>query len=111
MFPQPISRPSTSPHVIVRQAIEMLLNTQEVECGCRPQQCQCPPIPAFVSLDEHKKETAGVQDAYLEDVLEIDLDEDGPLREEYLPRRRLNSKTRYTAEMYTRNNHVLPPPA
>ncbi|KAI0832328.1 hypothetical protein BC628DRAFT_1406818 [Trametes gibbosa] len=111
MFPQPISRPSASPHVIVRQAIEMLVNVREVECGCGAQPCLNPPYPAFVSLDEHKKERAEYEASYTDDVLEIDLDEDGPLREEYLPRRRLSSKPRYNAERYVRNEQVLPPPA
>ncbi|KAI0638090.1 hypothetical protein C8Q77DRAFT_409144 [Trametes polyzona] len=106
MFPQPISRPSASPHVIVRQAIEMLVNTHEPECGCGAQPCLSPPHPAFVSLDEQKK--VDVEDSYTDDVLEIDLDEDGPLREEYLPRRR---QSRYTSELYTRNDLALPPPA
>ncbi|KAI0353567.1 hypothetical protein OH77DRAFT_1438015 [Trametes cingulata] len=110
MFPQPISRPSTSPHVIVRQAIELLANTPETECGCDAQPCPSPPCPVFVNLDEPKKDKVDKHDAYTDDVLEIDLDEDGPLREEYLPRRRLNSKPLYSAD-YTRNEHTLPPPS
>ncbi|KAL7282337.1 hypothetical protein ACG7TL_003807 [Trametes sanguinea] len=112
MFPQPISRPSTSPHVIVRQALEMLVNAKEtMHCDSDEQSGPYLPRPVFVSLDEPKKDRHDCHDASTDDVLEIDLDEDGPLREEYLPRRRHSSKQRYTAELHTRADQSLPPPA
>ncbi|KAI0650346.1 hypothetical protein C8Q79DRAFT_902340 [Trametes meyenii] len=110
IFPQPISRPSTSPHVIVRQAIEMLVNAQDVEIVSEAAGSTIPPQPIFVSLEESKQK-ADIHDVYTDDVLEIDLDEDGPLREEYLPRRRHNPKPSYTVELPLRSDRVLPPPA
>ncbi|KAH9899963.1 hypothetical protein C8Q73DRAFT_743787 [Cubamyces lactineus] len=111
MFPQPISRPSTSPHVIIRQALEMLVNAKETDSSSDAQSGSGLPRPVFVSLDEPKQDKADHYDAYTDDVLEIDLDEDGPLREEYLPRRRHTSKSRYSNDSYTRTDHGLPPPA
>ncbi|KAI0719647.1 hypothetical protein C8T65DRAFT_736586 [Cerioporus squamosus] len=116
IFPQPISRPSTSPHVIVRQAIEMLVNARPVECGCEgsdAQGCSVPPQAVFVGLEDQKKEKVEYEETSVDDVLEIDLDEDGPLREEYLPRRRVSSRVyNFNAEPYAKvPEHALPPPA
>ncbi|CDO71307.1 hypothetical protein BN946_scf184908.g64 [Trametes cinnabarina] len=111
MFPQPISRPSTSPHLIVRQALEMLVGAKEtMEREADEPSGPYLPRPVFVSLDEPKDRHAG-RDATTEDVLEIDLDEDGPLREEYLPKRRHSSKQRYMADPPARAEQNLPPPA
>ncbi|RPD67269.1 hypothetical protein L226DRAFT_542401 [Lentinus tigrinus ALCF2SS1-7] len=116
MFPQPISRPSSSPQVIVRQAIETLINARPVECGCEgtdAQTCTVPPQPVFVGLEERSKEKVEYVETSADDVLEIDLDEDGPLREEYLPRRRVSSRVyNFNAEPYAKApEHTLPPPA
>ncbi|KAI0677155.1 hypothetical protein C8Q78DRAFT_70737 [Trametes maxima] len=111
MFPQPISRPSTSPHVIVRQAIEMLVNAQDTENVPEVAASNVLPRPIFVSLEEPKQGKVDIHDIYTDDVLEIDLDEDGPLREEYLPRRRHNSKPSYVVDLPLRSDRVLPPPA
>ena len=115
MFPQPISRPSTSPHNIVRGAIEMLVNARPVDCACggnNSQTCMVPPPPVFVTLDQ-KKEPVGYEETYLDDVLEIDLDEDGPLREEYLPRRRANHRSsNFDFDPFVKlPERSLPPPA
>ena len=50
------------------------------------------PEPVFLGLEERKREKLGMDDYMSDgiDVLEIDLDEDGPLREEYLPKRRVS---------------------
>ncbi|KAI9001101.1 hypothetical protein BD414DRAFT_406181 [Trametes punicea] len=111
MFPQPISRPSASPHIIVRQALEMLVNAKETDYESDGQRCVALPRPVFVSLDEPKKDMHDCRDASTDDVLEIDLDEDGPLREEYLPKRRHSSKSRHTTGIHARADHGLPPPA
>ncbi|THH20156.1 hypothetical protein EW146_g1164 [Bondarzewia mesenterica] len=95
--PQPISRPSSNPHTIIRKAIEELIdiamaNNESRACG----DGLCPdthPEPVFVGLEERKRAkldcNAFSVDPNIE-VLEIDLDEDGPLREEYVPRRRVS---------------------
>ncbi|KAF8640020.1 hypothetical protein AX17_001264 [Amanita inopinata Kibby_2008] len=77
---QPISRPSSNPHLIIRKAIED--NIQARVTGLS----NGPPQPAFIGLEERKRERLDKEQV----VDDIDLDEDGPLREEYLPRRRIN---------------------
>lgn len=115
MFPQPISRPSSSPHVIVRQAIETLVNAGPVGCRCvcvsQDAQTCGPPQPVFVGLEDGKKDKMEYDE--MDDVLEIDLDEDGPLREEYMPRRRFSSRSRnFNAESHAKvPERTLPPPA
>ncbi|GJE84102.1 hypothetical protein PsYK624_001770 [Phanerochaete sordida] len=112
-FPQPISRPSTSPHNIVRRALEDLVN---VTVAADAHVINGTPEPVFFSLDEQKKEAFDARCNEEDiDVLEIDLDEDGPLREEYLPKRRISaaSNTRPTRPQ-ERPGDVdkhLPPPA
>ncbi|OCH92903.1 hypothetical protein OBBRIDRAFT_392435 [Obba rivulosa] len=117
-FPQPISRPSTSPHTIIRKALESLLQAKVTGHTC--QQCDediCsagPPEPVFLGVEERKREEAErecVQENV--DVLEIDLDEDGPLREEYLPRRRTSgaASTYRARESAIEAQRTLPPPA
>jgi hypothetical protein len=91
------------------------------------------PEPVFLGLEERRREKLEMDEYSPDgiDVLEIDLDEDGPLREEYLPKRRvsrtnsarsvksrdaLNSKTRVDyADWENRRTidaeKVLPPPA
>ena len=115
MFPQPISRPSSSPYNIVRGAIEILTNARQIDCACggsNSQTCAAPPQPVFVVLDQ-KKDTTGYEEAYLDDVLEIDLDEDGPLREEYLPRRRTSHRSsNFDFDPFVKAPECsLPPPA
>ena len=48
------------------------------------------PQPVFIGLEERKQEKLNQDQMSATDVLEIDLDEDGPLREEYLPKRRVS---------------------
>ena len=73
-----------------------------------------PPEPVFVGLEDEKRPQLDMQ-AYDEDVLEIDLDEDGPLREEYLPRRRVSSasssRRAQVSERMIEPERLLPPPA
>jgi hypothetical protein len=88
--PQPISRPSTNPHSIIRKTIEELI---QAPAACS-QSHLARPEPVFLGLEERKKEKLEKEQAMAEnyvDVLEIDLDEDGPLREEYLPKRRISA--------------------
>ena len=80
--PQPISRPSTNPHSIVHRALSDILNAPAGDS----------PEPVFLGLEDRRREKLGIEDLSGDgvDVLEIDLDEDGPLREEYLPKRRVS---------------------
>ncbi|THV05470.1 hypothetical protein K435DRAFT_106642 [Dendrothele bispora CBS 962.96] len=96
-FPQPISRPSSSPHYIIRLAIEEIIQAPAAASfdASNPQ-------PVFLGLEERKKRLAKEQ-ALNADVLEIDLDEDGPLREEYMPRRRISGSA--SAHSASSENH------
>jgi len=84
---QPISRPSTNPHTIVRMTIEELT---QAPVACNSSQSSRPE-PVFLGLEERRKvkfEREGASAERGVDVL-VDLDEDGPLRQEYLPKRRI----------------------
>lgn len=48
------------------------------------------PEPVFLGLEERRRDKLGLEEYAGDDILEIDLDEDGPLREEYLPKRRVS---------------------
>lgn len=81
VHPQPISRPSSNPHSIVRKTIEDIMKA--------PSTCErasTVPQPVFIGLEERLREKIDQAECERE-VLEIDLDEDGPLRQEYLPKR------------------------
>lgn len=80
--PQPISRPSANPHAIVRKAID------EIAQAPAAWLTSSIPQPVFLGVEERKREKLEQEQAI--EALEIDLDKDGPLREEYLPRRRSN---------------------
>jgi hypothetical protein len=83
IHPQPISRPSANPHSIVRKAIDEIVSASVINDAPSPQ-------PVFIGLEERKQARLEQDEASATDVLEIDLDEDGPLREEYLPKRRIS---------------------
>lgn len=103
-FPQPISRPSTSPHNIVRKAIEDLLDASQ---RAETHEVEGIAAPVFYDIAENKgHEVEQMQDV---DVLAFDLDEDGPLREEYLPKRRISSASNSRTRSDT--SRALPPPA
>ncbi|KAH9844212.1 uncharacterized protein C8Q71DRAFT_697335 [Rhodofomes roseus] len=112
--PQPISRPSSSPHTITRKAIERLIQVGVGRGCCQDATCTMPPEPVFAGLEDEKRDQADAP-VYDEDVLEIDLDEDGPLREEYLPRRRVSSvsssRRAQATEKVVEPERILPPPA
>lgn len=107
--PQPISRPSSNPHTIVRRAIEEITQASVALAGGVPQ-------PVFLGFEERLHEKLEREAAMSVDVLEIDLDEDGPLREEYLPKRRSSKVTSQNSVSQHINAtevtvNVLPPPA
>ena len=80
-YPQPISRPSSNPHSIMRRVIDEII---KVPSTCKGGSSM--PQPVFIGLEDRLRERLEKENAL--DALEIDLDEDGPLREEYLPKRR-----------------------
>ncbi|KAF8803818.1 hypothetical protein BYT27DRAFT_6720568 [Phlegmacium glaucopus] len=85
IHPQPISRPSSNPHSIVRRTIEDIMKA--------PAAYNCTstvPQPVFIGLEERLKEKIDKTECEIE-ALEIDLDEDGPLRQEYLPKRHVSN--------------------
>jgi len=111
-FPQPISRPSSNPHSIVRRGIEEIIRAHNVNNTIAGV-----PQPVFLGLEERLKERLENERA-----MEIDLDEDGPLREEYLPKRRASKLVSQTNLEHSQNNDkwnvtestlvkTLPPPA
>lgn len=101
-YPQPISRPSTNPHSIVRKAIDEIIQAPKA-CNFDPAN----PQPVFLGLEDRKREKLEKEQALTVDVLDINLDEDGPLREEYLPKRHISAaSTTRVAE--SRENQVPP---
>ncbi|KAJ4472210.1 hypothetical protein J3R30DRAFT_1054070 [Lentinula aciculospora] len=111
--PQPISRPSANPHLIIKLAIEEIIDAPK---ACNPDSLY--PQPVFIGLEERRKEKQEKEQAQKADVLEIDLDEDGPLREEYIPKRRVsgarvtrNSEKHQNRETTKSAENFLPPPA
>ncbi|EKM59142.1 uncharacterized protein PHACADRAFT_249387 [Phanerochaete carnosa HHB-10118-sp] len=112
-FPQPISRPSSSPHNIIRKAIEDLM---DATVAAEEHLVNGTPEPVFFSLEGLRNETSDSRASEEDlDVLEIDLDEDGPLREEYLPKRRTSGAgSSRPARLQERSLDIdknLPPPA
>jgi hypothetical protein len=70
--------------------LEDLLETASRSCGDTLHPFS-QPQPVFLGLEERRRER--LDPTFLEsssETLEIDLDEDGPLREEYMPRRRVS---------------------
>lgn len=120
IHPQPISRPSANPHSIIRKSIEEIAKASSTNNASLPQ-------PVFIGLEERKQAKLEQDQVLAADVLEIDLDEDGPLREEYLPKRRVSGagSTRSTRSTQGRGDSAnewdqhsvremenpLPPPA
>ncbi|KAG2118987.1 uncharacterized protein F5147DRAFT_194580 [Suillus discolor] len=122
-YAQPISRPSSNPQSIVRKVIEEIMEAPLAHPSSEP---------VFISFEQRSKTelnraetcTEASQEAY-----DIDLDEDGPLREEYLPKRRVSNgsaASRHSSQQASRveverrelrdsatgqNWNALPPPS
>lgn len=134
--PQPISRPSTNPHVIIKKSLDELLQVTITSASSHGDHddvhAKALPEPVFLGLEERRREKLEKDEAAAErnvDMLDIDLDEDGPLREEYLPKRRVSrSDSERSRDEHTARNtshplqpavelkpinmgRVLPPPA
>ncbi|KAI6097433.1 hypothetical protein EDD16DRAFT_602447 [Pisolithus croceorrhizus] len=85
LFPQPISRPSSNPHSIIRRSIQEIM---EAPLGHSSDE------PVFLGVESRLREKfSSVSSCGDWDSFDIDLDEDGPLREEYLPKRRASNGT------------------
>jgi hypothetical protein len=82
-LPQPISRPSMDPHSLIRKAMDEILRTP---CFHPGNLYPAGPQPIFVGLIQRKTDKLN-KDA-VDNAMDIDLDEDGPLRQEYVPKRR-----------------------
>ena len=95
IHPQPISRPSSNPHSIVRKTIEDIMKAPATCKGA-----STVPQPVFIGLEERLREKVDQAECEKE-VLEIDLDEDGPLRQEYLPKRQASNLTSQSRENAT----------
>ena len=131
--PQPISRPSSNPQSIMRKAVEDLIAIEAASAmprACSSQSCvPSPPEPVFLGLEDRKREKMdryGVPATSGIELLDIDLDEDGPLREEYMPKHRRTTSNadnarhevgcrpitgRHSWESTVDTGRTLPPPA
>lgn len=106
---QPISRPSSNPHTVVRRAIEEVMRASVIL-----NLAEGTPQPVFLGLEKRLREKMENEAAMIMDVLEIDLDEDGPLKEEYLPKRRANKLALQDSRLQAVDPKclaLLPPPA
>lgn len=119
-YAQPISRPSSNPQLIIQRVIEEIKGAPLMHPSSQP---------VFISFEQRNRYSLSAEEACDEipsDAYDIDLDEDGPLREEYLPRRRMskgNSTSQRPAPMVERsqrefrepkpspNESTLPPPS
>ncbi|CAL1700888.1 unnamed protein product [Somion occarium] len=97
-----------SPHMIIRRSIDTLIQANS-------QWQENPQHPVFLGLDEKRKADEQLEQVYDVDVLDIDLDEEGPLRLEYVPKRRVSGagSARYSRsqERAMEPERRLPPPA
>ena len=113
-FPTPIRRPSSADgSALVRKFIDelsILHGKLGVSNGV------VPPQPVFSPLLTTDVETPVTTDTMSSGSFEIDLDEDGPLREEYVPKRRASQRSvgfrnSYDARSSVHNVPLLPPPS
>ncbi|EIW76162.1 hypothetical protein CONPUDRAFT_168749 [Coniophora puteana RWD-64-598 SS2] len=106
-FPQPISRPSSSPQSILRKAMEEISAVSSSADVV---------LPAFIGLEHRRAEKNTDVTTTSVEGYEIDLDEDGPLRAEYLPKRRSirpGMEADHALDMAVKHEPMplLPPPA
>lgn len=100
---QPIGRPSSNPHSIVKRVIDEIILAPAARENSSPT-----PEPVFIGLAERRRALVEKEMAMNADALEIDLDEDGPLREEYMPRRRISGASS-TWSSSSREQNIAPP--
>lgn len=118
-YSQPISRPSSNPQSFIRRIIEEIKGVPRMHPGSQP---------VFLSFEQRSKgivSGAVTCDEASSETYDIDLDEDGPLREEYLPRRRVSNGSSASQRATSRvdgaqsefrhkttpNRSTLPPPS
>ncbi|KAF8450763.1 hypothetical protein L210DRAFT_268146 [Boletus edulis BED1] len=82
-YPQPIARPVANSDGIIRKTIQEIM---EAPLGRFMNE------PVFLGVEQRLKDKFGLSTLPHEpETFDIDLDEDGPLREEYLPKRRVSN--------------------
>lgn len=103
-YPEPIGPPKETPHTMIRHSIDELMAAGSPTHATSPV-----PAPVFLGLAERNKE--GSVDAFVVqgqfDLYEVDLDKDGPLREEYFPKKKTNKEKNEKGRWL----QDLPPPA
>lgn len=104
-YPEPIGPPKVTPHATIRRRIEEL-----IEVCLPPLTTGVIQQPVFLGLAEHKGERERLNREHTA-VFNVDLDEDGPLREEYLPRSRPISNVEISKRQCDNSPRHLPPPA
>lgn len=100
-YPQPIARPASNPNGIIRETIQEIM---EAPLGHSMNE------PVFIGIEQRLEEKFGLSTLPHEPgAFDIDLDEDGPLREEYLPRRRVsNGGSSHSQNGASVHHHTLP---
>ncbi|KIJ19977.1 hypothetical protein PAXINDRAFT_152970 [Paxillus involutus ATCC 200175] len=81
-YPQPISRPASNPHSIIRKTIQEIMEAPQGHFSNEP---------VFLGVKQRLKEKLGLSSLDEPESFDIDLDKDGPLRDEYLPKRRVSN--------------------
>ncbi|KAF9247002.1 hypothetical protein BU15DRAFT_39031 [Melanogaster broomeanus] len=102
-YPQPISRPASNPQSIIRKTIQEIM---EAPLGYSSNG------PVFLGVEQRLREKFGLSSSS-DESFDIDLDKDGPLREEYLPKRRVSNgiSSRSHLSLNNQASAALPPPA
>ncbi|KAF8528987.1 hypothetical protein BU17DRAFT_80138 [Hysterangium stoloniferum] len=106
-YPEPIGPPKDTPHYVIRCAIEEL-----IAAGAPPLATGVIPEPIFLGLAERRRDREHERLSKEQlDILNVDLDEDGPLRDEYLPKRQGKARSEQGRRVSDSSAKVLPPPA
>ncbi|KAF8532549.1 hypothetical protein JB92DRAFT_3103613 [Gautieria morchelliformis] len=107
-YPEPIRPPIDTLHIIIRRMIEDL-----ILAGSPPMTTGVLPEPVFLGLEECKKECEQERLAKEQvKLLDLDLDEDGPLREQYLAKKpRTADRLEGDRKAIEHMTKGLPPPA
>ncbi|KAF9055022.1 hypothetical protein BDZ89DRAFT_1097789 [Hymenopellis radicata] len=93
------SLPSANPLSIIRKAIDEIVQAP-VACNFDPSH----PQPVFLGLEERRKEKLEREQAAMSvEVADFDIDEGGPLREEYIPKRRVSGAASIRSERSREN--------